>query len=563
MPSSPIALFTVVLLSITYTLVVPGRPRTIAKIVVAVAVTALVFARLYLAVDHPLDILVGVALAVTVPLTAFRLFTPNDVFPVTYRRSKTAHLDVGGARGEAIRRAVRDQLGLMVIALEPVGLEGSGGSTPLKLTVAGDPDVRLFGKLLAMNHVRADRWYKLGRQILYGRLEDEAPFHSVQRLVEHEDYALRVLSDADIPTARPYGIVEITPSREYMLVTEFLLGAKEIGEADINDNVIDEGLIIIRKLWDAGLAHRDIKPANLLVRDGHVMVVDVAFVQIRPSPWRQAVDLANMMLVLAVRTDAERVYTRALQFFTPDEIGEAFAAARGIASPTQLRTAMKRDGRNLIAQFRKLAPEHPPISLQRWSIRRVLMAVGFVALAVVAVLIVSTLMRPADDIPVAGSPDCGTENLMVLMAQSVPSATSLPCLAALPAGWDLGSVKVRNGHATFWLDSDQAGKHALEATLTAEGTCDLRGGVPVPSDEVGTQRFDRPTEIEPRLKSMRFYVFPGGCVTYRFDFPRGVSPDLLFDADQALAFEPRGPVVRQVAVDSRQRLCGADVPCPG
>ena len=56
------------------------------------------------------------------------------------------------------------------------------------------------------------------------------------------------------------------------------------------------------------------------------ILIDVAFVQVRPSPWRQAVDLANMMLVLAVRTDAERVYERALRFFTPDEIAEAFAA---------------------------------------------------------------------------------------------------------------------------------------------------------------------------------------------------------------------------------------------
>ena len=81
-----------------------------------------------------------------------------------------------------------------------------------------------------------------------------------------------------------------------------------------------------------------------------MLLIDVAFVQVRPSPWRQAVDLANMMLVLAVRTDAERVYQRALRFFTPDEIAEAFAAARGIASPTQLRTAMKHDGRDLLGR---------------------------------------------------------------------------------------------------------------------------------------------------------------------------------------------------------------------
>ena len=153
-----------------------------------------------------------------------------------------------------------------MLEIKPVGLAGSGGSTPLRLRVAGDPDTYLFGKLYAMNHVRADRWYKLGRTILYGRLEDEAPFQSVRRLVQYEDYTLRLMRDVGIRTAAPYGIVELTPEREYLLVTEFFDGAKEIGDADVDDDVIDEGLALVRQLWDAGLAHRDIKPANLLVQ---------------------------------------------------------------------------------------------------------------------------------------------------------------------------------------------------------------------------------------------------------------------------------------------------------
>ena len=72
-----------------------------------------------------------------------------------------------------------------------------------------------------MSHVRADRWYKLGRTLLYGRLEDEAPFQSVRRLVQYEDYALRLLQDVGIRSATPYGIVEMTPEREYLLVAEF------------------------------------------------------------------------------------------------------------------------------------------------------------------------------------------------------------------------------------------------------------------------------------------------------------------------------------------------------
>ena len=97
-----------------YALVVPGRPRTIAKIVGGVVIAIVAFARMYLGVDHPFDVLTGIAIGVAVPLLAFRFFTPNEFFPVTYRRGKTAHLDVGGRRGEAIRRAVEDQLGVTV-----------------------------------------------------------------------------------------------------------------------------------------------------------------------------------------------------------------------------------------------------------------------------------------------------------------------------------------------------------------------------------------------------------------------------------------------------------------
>jgi tRNA A-37 threonylcarbamoyl transferase component Bud32 len=271
-----------------------------------------------------------------------------------------------------------------VTEIKPVGLESSAGSTPLRLRVEGGPEEFVFAKLYTKGHVRADRWYKLWRTILYGSLEDEHPFQTVRRLVEYEDYALRLLQDIGVRTARPYGIVEITPEREYMLVTEFHTGAVEIGEADVDDTVIDQGLQLIRTLWDAGIAHRDIKPGNLMVRSGELLLIDVAFVQVRPSPWRQAVDLGNMMLVLAVRTDPQRVYRRALAYFTEAELAEAFAATRGAASPTQLRAFMKRDQRDLLGEFRALAPQRRPIALQRWSIGRVALAVAMLAVITAA-----------------------------------------------------------------------------------------------------------------------------------------------------------------------------------
>ena len=345
--------------------------------------------------------------------------------------------------GGAPRRSVPPwtiSSGLRIVDLEPIGLAGSGGSTPLRLRL--DDGTHVFGKIYAMTHVRSDRWYKTFRTILYGRLEDEAPFQSVRRLAQQEDYALRVMRDAGIPTAAPLGVVELTPSREYLVVTEFFEGAVELTEATVDDDVIDQGLGIVRRLWNAGLAHRDIKPANLLVRDGELLVIDVAFAQIRPSPWREAVDLANMMLVLAVRTDAEQVYARAVLQFTPEEIAEAFAAARGVASPSQLRVAMRLDGRDLIGQFRALAPPRRPIPLQRWGLRRIVYAAGLVLVVFIVAPSVVSLFTPAQ-LPVNASPSCGTGDAMVLMAQSVPAASLIPCTGDLPAGWDQGGVPRR------------------------------------------------------------------------------------------------------------------------
>jgi tRNA A-37 threonylcarbamoyl transferase component Bud32 len=554
--SPPVAVLTMFLMGAVYCLAVPGRPRTYTKAAVAAVIALFGLARLYLGLDHPGDVLLAVAFAVAIAVTAFRFFTPNEVFPVVYRRGRTAHVDVTGRRGEAIRQAVRDQL-----EIKPVGLESSAGSTPLRLQVEGDPAQYLFAKLYTKGHVRADRWYKLGRTILYGSLEDESPFKTVRRLVTYEDYALRLLQDIGVRTARPYGIVEITPEREYMLVTEFFTGAVEIGEADVDDAVIDQGLLMIRQLWDAGIAHRDVKPGNLMVRSGELLLIDVAFVQVRPSPWRQAVDLGNMMLVLAVRSDPGRVYHQALAYFTEAELAEAFAATRGVASPTQLRAFMKRDPRDLLGEFRALAPDRAPIILQRWSMKRIALAAAMLAVIAAAVFETGDAFFPAARNLGVSAPSCGTGHSMILGAQAVPSAALLPCIAALPAGWSIGGADIASGHASLWLDSDRAGPRAITVTLTA--ACDTSGAHQIPSDQPGTRRFEHPLSLAPQFSGLRFYTFPGGCITYRFSFAPGASPVLAGAAGSALSFQPRPALVDFVRRTEGLALCGRGAACPG
>lgn len=388
-PSRPAAVLAVTVVIVGLALIPKGKWRTWWMIGSAVVVGLLAVSLLYLGTDHPSDVAVGWVLGPVVGLLTFRLFVPESVYPVAYGTGRTAHLDVSGARGEAIRTAIQEQLGISVLEIEPFGLEGSGGSTPLRITCEGDPPVYVFAKLYSSNHLRADRWYKTARTIMVGSLEDEVRFTSVRRLVEYEDYILLKLQDAGLPSPRSFGFVEITPEREYAIVTEFLQDAKEMGDADVDDEIIDESLQIVRRMWDAGIAHRDIKPANVMVADRRVVLIDPAFATVRPSAWRQAVDLANMMIILALRTSPQQVYDRALQYFSPDDIAEAFAAMRSITIPSQSRSSLaivkKTQGIDVVEEFRNLAPHRDRISLQRWTWRRVALTAGAVLVAMILV----------------------------------------------------------------------------------------------------------------------------------------------------------------------------------
>src|SRR5215212_6302364 len=532
MPSRPVAYLAAILVAMLYSLVPKGRWRQTAKWVATGLVALLGLARMVLGVDAPSDVLVGAVIGVTVPLLAFRWFAPNEVFPVSYHRGRSAHLDVGGARGQAIRRALQDQLGLAVEEVKPFGLAGSAGSTPLRIKVKGDPDTVLFGKLYARSHMRSDRWYKLGRELLYGRLEDEKPFNAVRRLVQQEDYALHKLHLAGLPSPRPYGFVELTPDREYLLVTEFFDGAIELGEAEVDESVIDDGLGIVRKLWDAGLAHRDIKPANLLVRDSRMLVIDVAFVESRPSPWRQAVDLANMMLCLALRSSPELVYQRALRLFSIEEISEGFAATRGLTMPSQLRHLIRAQGRDLHAEFFDLLPTRPRrVSIQRWSVRRVGLALlVLLGLAVVIPMVVSWSVQTdrVDTSLYSTDVGCSDREALWLMAQAVPTASLVPCVQLRPVGWTLAAVKVQDGRAHISLDTDRAGTAAVVVELTA--SCDLAGATEVNSERSWTRRYLRVDRSSTVASATRIYTFAGGCVTQRY---RGAGSRALRLSDTA------------------------------
>jgi hypothetical protein len=144
--------------------------------------------------------------------------------------------------------------------------------------------------------------------------------------------------------------------------------------------------------------------------------------------------------------------------------------------------------------------------------------------------------------------------LAVLMAQAVPTASQLPCVELLPAGWSVSDIFVRNGRVRFSLDSDRVGVHAVQVVL--EQFCTLGRVTRVPSDHPGTRRYQEVISIEPgrRYQGAVYYLFPGGCVTYRLDFRSDEQARPLGEVSLALGFLPRDAVRQTVADYTHGRL---------
>jgi hypothetical protein len=393
LPAWPVVVVSAVATGSLFALTPSGRARRWGWAAVAGVVGGVALVRVALLLDTVTTAAASAVVGGSAAAMAFLLLAPEEDYPVTYRRLVKAHLALDAARTERVLAAVRDQLGIEVAAIEPYRLDGSAGSTPCRLRLASGPPEHLFGKLYARNHLRSDRWYKWARVLRYGRLEDEAPFSSVRRLVEHEDYMLRLLRDGGVQVPEPVGVVEVVAGREYLLVTELVPGAVEVLDSGVDDAVVDDALRQVRRLWAAGAAHRDIKPSNVLVQGSRVFFVDVSFGQLRPSRWRQAVDLANTALTLALVAGPERVLARAAAFFDPDELAEAFAATSSPTIPHQLARALAGADRDMVEDFRALLPPRPLIRVQRWSMRRVLLATATVGGAVLVAVLLGLNLR--------------------------------------------------------------------------------------------------------------------------------------------------------------------------
>jgi hypothetical protein len=193
-------------------------------------------------------------------------------------------------------------------------------------------------------------------------------------------------------------------------------------------------------------------------------------------------------------------------------------------------------------------------------------------IVVVVVLALLAAGCGAEELVSLRMPKCGEVGARTtfLMAQSVPHAGLVPCIdaEALPADLFMEDMRIDSTGARFTFfgdwpapDADTATPLRLEVRFTS--SCDVGDAVAVPSDEPDARRLERVERVAAGYAGERFYVFDGGCVTYRFDAQGDAWLSFVHEASQTWTFMPRTEVerLRDVALGACGDGSATNVPC--
>lgn len=139
---------------------------------------------------------------------------------------------------------------------------------------------------------------------------------------------------------------------------------------------------------------------------------------------------------------------------------------------------------------------------------------------------------------VAGSvPECEPGQRLAVVAQSVPTASYVPCLQDVSEEWGSRGFRAGRGGTRFTLVPDRPGSRPVRVEFHA--ACEATGGVATTPRAEGVRTSIRLQAISPRYTGTLTDVFAGGCVTYRFDFARGPHIALMEQLTSTVGLFPR------------------------
>jgi HAD superfamily phosphatase (TIGR01668 family) len=203
--------------------------------------------RMYLGFHLPIDLIGGFAVGLAV----------GSIVSLALGRRITSRVTT-----DEVMQALQGK-SLPVKKVEVLGVDARG-SSPFMIT--GLNDKKYFLKVVNKDNFFADWLFKMWRKVIYKRLEDETPFLSPKRQIEHESYVASLAYMNVIKTPKIVGVFEIKENNWGQ--AQEAINGKSLDKVDaskITNKLIDKTFMLVADLHKLGIIHRDLRSANIFV----------------------------------------------------------------------------------------------------------------------------------------------------------------------------------------------------------------------------------------------------------------------------------------------------------
>src|SRR5271166_3294774 len=271
--------------------------------------------------------------------------------------------------GSAGIAAALRSAGLPVTSVEPARVATKGSRPFVAVT---DDGRRLFIKALGSDQRDADLLYRAYRFARLRNVGDTWPAASVIRAVEHQALVGTMAERAGVRVPRVDRVIKAGDGTA-LLVMKRIDGSSlaQLPVEQISDELLRRLWTEVDRLHRAGIAHRSLRAANVMIEDGgRPWLTDFSFSELTATPRQMDLDLAELLVSLAILTGADRATSSAAAVIGAQRLAPAVPLLQPLALSAATRHAVAREG-GLLAETRSAAAaaselsEPPLASLQR------------------------------------------------------------------------------------------------------------------------------------------------------------------------------------------------------
>ena len=299
-------------------------PRRFRRVFWAWAVVVAV-SRLYVGAHFPLDVVAGLGLGLLIGGAFHLLWGTPSILPSQDDIVRGLRLAVGNV--ENVRKLNADARG-SVPFLADRSRDGTG----------------LFIKAVSRDHRDADLLFKVARLLTMRGVEDESPFATPRRQLQHEACLVMRAQGAGVRVPAFAGLAPCGGGT-YLLAEEAVEDPRELTDlTEVTDEFLHALWEEARKLHRTRIAHRDLRAANILVdAQGRPVIVDFGFAEDGASDRKLAQDVAELLCSTAMLDGVgpERSVQAAADVLEPAELAAAIPLLQPLAFGSSTRKALR------------------------------------------------------------------------------------------------------------------------------------------------------------------------------------------------------------------------------